>query len=236
MGILGEIAPQRMFAKLEAQAHEWAVADTAIPVQPALELIATVAQGGPGKDNMYRLRMPDTLIERVYQWAHSHGWLLILDIQVGRSNVAAELDPMRGFLARPDVHVAIDPEFDVKPSQRPGAIIGTTDAADVNYAVQFLGDLVDTYHLPPKLLIVHRFTKPMLTHANQIQLDERVQVVMHMDGFGPPSVKRESFRAYIKQEPVQWVGFKLFFKNDHPMLTPRQVLALTPIPLFISYQ
>ena len=207
-----------------------------MPVQRALEMIATVAQGSPGRDNMYRQRMPDTLIERVYQWAHERGWLLILDIQIGRSSVAAEMDPLRKFLMRPDVHLAIDPEFDVAESQRPGQVIGTTDAQDINYAVNLLGEFVDKYELPPKLLIIHRFTKPMITHASAIQLDDRVQIVMHMDGFGAPSTKRETLRAYIEKEPVQWVGFKLFYKNDHPLLSPEQVLKLRPIPLFISYQ
>jgi hypothetical protein len=225
-----------MFAKLEDKVREWAAADTAIPVQPALELIATVAQAGGGRDGMYRLRMTDSVIEKVYGWAHDHGWLLVLDIQVGRSDVAAELEPLRKYLMRPDVHLGIDPEFDVKPHQTPGAVIGTTDATDISYAVNALAQMVDTYQLPPKILIVHRFTRPMVTRASEIKLDPRVQVVMHMDGFGAPAQKRATLDAYIRKEPVQWVGFKLFFKNDKPMLTPTEVLKLRPIPLFISYQ
>lgn len=236
MGILGELPPKQMMAKLEDVVRTWEKADTTVGVQPALELITTVAQAGPGRDGLYRQRMADTVIEQVYGWAHSHGWLLILDVQVGRSTVAAELDPLRKFLMRPDVHLAIDPEFDVSDKQRPGAVIGTTDAVDINYASNLLCELVDQFQLPPKVLIVHRFTKPMVTHASAIQLDARVQVVMHMDGFGEPGTKRESLRAYIEKEPVQWVGFKLFYKNDHPMLTPKEVLQLHPIPLFISYQ
>jgi hypothetical protein len=236
MGILGQIPPAQMFVKLEQQARAWAEADSTVPVQPALELIATVAQASPGRDDMYRLRMPDSLIEQVYQWAHEHNWLLVLDIQVGRSDVATEIEPLRKFLVRPEVHLGIDPEFDVKPHQRPGMVIGTTDAKDINVAVDALANIVETSQLPPKLLIVHRFTKPMLTNASAIQLDPRVQVVMHMDGFGTPAQKRSTLEAYIKKEPVQWVGFKLFFKNDHPMLTPAEVLKLRPIALFISYQ
>ena len=236
MGILGELPPKQMMAKLEEVARTWEKADSTVAVQPALELITTVAQASPGRDGLYRQRMADTVVEQVYAWAHSHGWLLILDVQVGRSTVAAELDPLRKFLMRPDVHLAIDPEFDVSDKQRPGAVIGTTDAVDINYASNLLGELVDQFQLPPKILIVHRFTKPMVTHASAIQLDERVQIVMHMDGFGEPFTKRESLRAYIEKEPVQWVGFKLFYKNDHPMLTPKEVVKLYPVPLFISYQ
>jgi hypothetical protein len=236
MGILGQIPPAQMFARLEQQATEYAVADPFTPVQPALELIATVAQEAPGRDNMYRARMSDSLIEQVYRWANERGWLLILDIQVGRSSIAAEMAPLMKFLARPDIHLAIDPEFDVKPHQLPGKVIGSTDASDINHAVRVLGGLVDSLGLPPKMLVVHRFQRRMVTNAAGIALDPRVQVVMHMDGFGSPAQKRSSHQAYIEKEPVQWVGFKLFYKNDKPMLTPGQVVTLSPVPLFISYQ
>lgn len=236
MGILGQVPPEEMFARLEAQAREYAIADPATPVQPALELIAIVAQEDPGRDRMHRARMSDSLIERVYKWANDRGWLLILDIQVGRSSVATEIESLRKFLARPDVHLAIDPEFDVRPDQVPGKVIGTTDAADINHAIGVLGTLVDSLGLPPKMLVIHRFQRRMVSNAAGIRLDPRVQVVMHMDGFGTPGQKRSSHKAYIEQEPVQWVGFKLFYKNDRPLLSPADVVNLLPVPLFISYQ
>ena len=91
MGILGEIKPDSMLARLAKQAAAYAAVDSARPVLPALELIATVAQAGPGKSGLYRARMPDTLIERVMGWAEAHHYLVILDIQTGRSTVAAEM-------------------------------------------------------------------------------------------------------------------------------------------------
>jgi hypothetical protein len=236
MGILGQLPPAQMFTKLEATVAMWAEADTMRTVQPALELIATVAQASGGRDGLYRLRMGDSTIERVYKWARDHGWLLILDIQVGHSDIMTELEVLRKYLIRPDVHLAIDPEFDMRPGHKPGKYMGTTDADDINKASDALAAMVNTYQLPPKLLIVHRFTKPMVTRSNMIKLDPRVQVVMHMDGYGSPGAKKSSHAAYIEKEPVQWVGFKLFFKNDHPMLTPAEVLKIKPIPLFISYQ
>jgi hypothetical protein len=236
MGILGQIPPEQMFAKLEDEVKAWQEADSTVEVQPALELIATVAQLHPGTDGKYRLRMPTAMIEQVYKWANDRGWLLFLDIQVGRSDVATEIEPIRQFLTRPNVHLAIDPEFDMKPHQFPGKQVGTTDADDINYASGVLGQIVDTYQLPPKILIVHRYTRPMVTRASQIRLDPRVQILMHMDGWGSPSSKKSSHALYIEREPVQWVGFKLFYKNDKPLMKPADVLKLRPIPLFISYQ
>lgn len=84
MGILGQIAPDSMLARLQAEVRAYAAADTGTPVMPALELIVTVAQAGPGADGKYRLRMPDTLIDRVASWADRAHALLILDVQIGR--------------------------------------------------------------------------------------------------------------------------------------------------------
>jgi hypothetical protein len=236
MGILGQIPPEEMFARLEAQAAEYAAADPGTPVQPALELIATVAQADSGRDGMYRSRSSEATIEQVYQWAKARGWILILDIQVGRSTVAKEIEVYRKFLERPEVHLAIDPEFAMKADQVPGKKIGTIDANDINYASTWLARLVEEHQLPPKILIIHRFTRPMVTNHTSIVLDPRVQIVMHMDGFGAPRLKLASHKAYIEQEPVQWVGFKVFYKNDKPMMSAADVVRVTPVPLFISYQ
>jgi hypothetical protein len=236
MGILGEIRPDSMLARLAKQAAAYTAVDTARPALPALELIATVAQAGPGKSGLYRARMPDTLIERVMGWAESHHYLVILDIQTGRSTMATELVPLMKYLARPYVHLALDPEFSIGSKRIPGQVIGRIDAADVNAVSGVLANLVDSLHLPPKMLIVHRFTTPMLSNHEKIKLDPRVQVVIDMDGFGPPRLKYGSYKAYVHDRPVQFAGFKVFYKNDKPMLTPAQVLELDPVPLFVMYQ
>jgi hypothetical protein len=236
MGILGELPPDTMLERLARQAAAYARADSAHPVLPTLELIATVAQAGPGRDGMYRLRMSDTLIAKVIGWAARRNYLVLLDIQVGRSSVPREIAPLVKYLQLPNVHLALDPEFAMRPGKVPGRVIGTLDAADVNAAVDTLARLVSTYQLPPKMLVVHRFTRPMLTNHEAIRLDPRVQVVIDMDGFGPPHLKHDSYRRYVHERPVQFAGFKLFYKNDKPILTPEQVLKLTPVPLFIMYQ
>ncbi|HXE61099.1 MAG TPA: hypothetical protein VN607_10350 [Gemmatimonadaceae bacterium] len=236
MGILGEINPDSMLARLQRQADAYTSADSATPVLPALELIVTVAQGNAGRDGMYRARMPDSVIDRVASWAARRGYLLILDIQVGRSSVRSEIAPLLKYLMRPTVHLALDPEFAMPATKVPGHVIGTLDASQVNVAADTLAALVTQYHLPPKMLIVHRFTRPMLTNHERIHLDPRVQMVIDMDGFGAPTLKRSSYLHYIFDHPVQFAGFKLFYKNDKPILTPEQVVKLRPIPVFIMYQ
>jgi hypothetical protein len=240
MGILGELPPDEMLAKLDREVAAWSTADSATPVQPALHLIAVVAQGSPGTAGKYRMRMDSALIEKVYGWAKSRGALLFLDVQVGQGTLQEELPRLTPFLKRPDVHLGIDPEFSMKRGNVPGTRIGTFDAADVNYASSLLRDLVEREHLPPKLLVVHRFTRDMLTGYKRITLDPRVQIVVNMDGWGPPSLKRESYRRYVYQYPVQFTGFKLFYRNDKKngsrMMAPGEVLALHPKPIYIQYQ
>lgn len=236
MGILGELPPKQMLEKLAATAKTWQQADTTRPVRPALHLIVTVAQGAPGGDGKYRLRHSDAMIAEVASWAESRGWLLFLDVQVGRSTVADELPRLIPWLKKPWVHLALDPEFAMPAGQVPGKRIGTMDAKDVNYAMHLLANLVDSEKLPPKILVVHRFTEKMLTNHRAIATDPRVQVVIDADGFGAPALKKHIYSLVVERKPVQFSGLKLFFKNDRPMMTPAAVLALNPIPMYIQYQ
>jgi hypothetical protein len=236
MGILGQIPPEEMLPKLERTAMEWAKADPPTKVMPALHLIVTVAQGKPGPGGKYRLRHSDQVIEQVLGWAEERGWIAILDVQIGHSTVADELPHLVKYLERPYVHLALDPEFAMKLGGVPGKRIGTLDAADVNQAVKVLADIVDRKKVPPKVLVVHRFTQRMLTNHDQIKLDPRVQIVVDMDGFGAPWLKQDAYKFFIVPEPVQYTGFKLFYKNDKPLMTPEQVLKVWPVPVYIQYQ
>jgi hypothetical protein len=237
MGILGEIDPDRMLQRLEETATEWAKADPDRKVLPALHLIAVVAQGYPGPARKYRLQMPDSIVERVAGWAEQRGWLLFLDIQPGLSSVEAELPHLLKYLSRPYVHLALDPEFAMKDGKRPGTDwMGRMDASEVNHAIDVLAKVVEENDLPPKVLVVHRFTRNMLTNAAQIRLDPRVQVVIDMDGYGPPGAKMGAYKWFVVRHPVQYTGWKLFFKNDKPMMTPAQVLELYPRPMYVQYQ
>jgi hypothetical protein len=243
MGILGELPPDQMLARFDSIVAQWRVADPTTPVQPALHLIVSVAQGLPGKDGMYRQRSDPGLIAKVYGWAQSKGALMFLDIQAGKSTIDSELPRLIPFLSRPDVHLGLDPEFYMhynREGRTPGSKIGAMDARDVNFAIDQLAALVTKYHLPPKVLIVHRFTTNMLQHVDQIKVDPRVQVVINMDGWGQPWLKFDTYATCEAAQPVQYTGFKLFFHNDtrkgDPLLAPREVLALRPRPIYIQYQ
>ena len=236
MGILGEFEPDSMLRRLDAEVAEWNRLDPEHPVQPALHLIAMVADPHPGTSGKYRTRMDSALIEKVYGWAQSRNAILFLDLQVGQSTLPQELPWIEKFLIRPDVHLGIDPEFAMKNGGIPGRRIGTFDASEINYAIRFLADLVTKHDLPPKILVVHRFTRGGVTNYRKIELDPRVQFVMHMDGFGAPWLKRDTYWRDIKAEPVQFAGWKQFrrTRNDNPPTPREEVLRLWPVPLYIQ--
>ena len=241
MGVLGEYPKDEMLAKLDKEVARWAKADPSHPVVPALHVIVTVASGTPGKNGLYRTQMFDSLTNTMYSWAKAKHALLFVDVQIGKSSVQAELPRLRAFLENPDVHLGIDPEFAMATSGMvPGTKIGTLDAKDINWAVNFLDEIAKAKNLPPKILVVHRFTRKMVSNAKDIRFTPHVQVVMDMDGWGPPWLKFDSYHDYVKAEPVQFTGFKLFFHNDTKkgdlMLTPSEVLRLNPRPLYIQYQ
>ncbi|MDB4924727.1 hypothetical protein [Mucilaginibacter sp.] len=241
MGILGELPPNEMLAKLKGEVKHWEKADPQVPVQPALHYIAVVASGDPGKDKKYRHRMPFKQIDTVLYLAKKAHAIVFLDVQVSLSNIRTELPLLEKYLVMPQVHFGMDPEFSMKDGSLPGKKIGTYDADDINYVSNYLTGLVKKYNLPPKILIVHRFTKKMVTNYKNIKLHPEVQVVMDMDGWGEPDLKEGTWRYFIYSEPVQFTGFKLFYKNDikkapHHMLTPEEVLKKKPYPMYIQYQ
>lgn len=240
MGILGEVPPDEMLRRLDREVSAWRAADPTTPVRPALQIIAVMATGDPGQDSLFRLRMPDWRIEQVEEWAASRNALLFLDVQPGRSSVRREVPELAEWLSQPHVHLALDPEWSMPPGAVPGKRIGSMTADEINFAIDFLADLVERHDLPPKVLVVHRFTQDMVRNAERIRLDPRVQVVMNMDGWGPPSQKVVSYRDVVAPEAEQFTGFKLFFHNDRRggsrMLTPNEILDLDPAPIYIQYQ
>ena len=241
MGILGELPKPQMFAKLKEEVAKWEKADPQTPVQPALHYIAVTAQGSPGAAGKYRLRMPFKQIDLVLQMAEEINAIVFLDIQVGLGTVQQEVPELVEYLKKPNVHLGIDPEFSMKTGQKPGSVIGSFDASDINFTVDYLSKIVKENNLPPKILVLHRFTQGMIKESKLYKKTPEVQIVMHMDGWGEPAKKIGTYKSFIYTEPVQFTGFKLFYKNDlknppHRMLTPAELMKLKPAPIYIQYQ
>ena len=253
MGALGEYPEEEMLQRLDVEVKKWEIADPSTPVVPALHYIAVVAQGSPGADGKYRARMPDSEIEKVLAMAekiparpHDNSGaggnaIVFLDFQVGFSTIQTELPMFEKYFKLPNVHLGVDAEFSMKTGIRPGKVVGTYDAQDINFAVNYLAKIVKENNIPPKVLVVHRYTQKMITNYKLIEPLPEVQIVMHMDGWGGKAKKINTYQQFIYKEPVQFTGFKLFYKNDiltpgTVLMTPYDLLKLSPQPIYVQYQ
>lgn len=236
MGIIAEYPIEEVHRLLLEEAARYQIADPTREVMPAFELIATVAQEDPGADGTYIL---DTDIKTLTEWvnyAADHDLLVFLDVQIGRGTVASEFEKVRSLLLRPNVHLAIDPEFSMAEGQTPGDHIGSVWAESITYAQNELAAMVKANGLPPKVLIVHQFREDMIKAKETLAPVAGVQLVIDADGFGDPALKTSVYNILVRDEPVEFGGIKLFYKQDKPLMDPADVVDLKPSPDLIIYQ
>lgn len=241
MGALGEYPADEMLRMLKQEAKNWERVDPDTPVVPAIHYIAVTAQASAGEDGDYNLRMPDDQIDHALELAEKVNGIVFLDIQIGWSDLKKEIRLLEPYLKLPQVHLGIDPEFAMRPGAKPGTEIGTIDASDINWTSEYLAELTREYDLPPKILIIHRFTNLMMTNYKNVKSIPEVQVVIHMDGWGEPAKKKNTYERVVYNEPLQFAGIKVFYKNDLKdpspgLMTTEEMFNLEPRPIYIQYQ
>ena len=241
LGVLGQGRPSQMIARLRMQLDAYAALDPSRTTVGALHLIYAVAQSSPTAAGDYLNHAPDEVVAGLSVLARENDMLLFLDNQLGTSTIARELEIMAPFLAEPHVHLALDPEFAWgHPGLVPGGgaegDIGYLTAAQVNEAQATLQAIAAENGLPGKVLVVHQFRHGMLPDKAAIGTYEGVELVIDMDGFGPPATKLATYDAVITGDEVQFPGIKLFYEYDVPLMAPADVLGLTPQPVVVIYQ
>jgi hypothetical protein len=233
LGALGIGTPDAAARRLERQAR--AYARKRRPVLPALELIAVVANADAGEDGRYNTRQTDATIRRYLKAARRAKALLLLDIQPGRSDFFTETRRLRKWLARPDVGLALDPEWHVAAPDVPGKVIGSVDSREINATTAWLDGLARSRKLPEKLVVIHQFTDDMVDDTT-VKPRDGLQIVLNADGFGTPPVKKSKYHAFTRQAPGFDQGFKLFYHEDVGLMSPAQVLRMRPSPDLIVYE
>ena len=234
LGVLGRGTPDQAASAIEKQAAKFAPFGRHI--QPAMELIATVAQGGPGRDGLYFKPISPDDIARYLDAAHRHKLLLMLDFQPGRGDFLPQVQRDGQFLLDPSVSVALDPEWKVGPNQVPARVIGSARASSIDAVSSYLSGIVTRHRLPDKLLVVHEFTHSMLPDRDNIARPAGLEMVLHADGLATPAKKIAVYHQLRFPSPPFHVGFKLFYKADTGLMTPAQVMALRPQPDIVTYQ
>jgi hypothetical protein len=233
LGVLGSADPDTIATRIEARAAQFGPYGRRI--QPAMELITTVAQPCNRYLNCTE-PIPDEAIQRYLDAAHRHKMLLILDFQPGRSEFLPQVQAVAKYLVDPSVQVALDPEWKMGPNQVPIEEIGSASAESVNAVAAYLSRLVAQNRLPDKLLIVHQFRLSMLPDRQNIVRMPGLETVLHADGFGGQGAKLETYRSLAFPVPPFHAGFKLFLTQDTNMMSPGQVMSLRPQPEIVTYQ
>jgi hypothetical protein len=210
-------------------------------VLPVFELIAVVVQGAPGNDGKWRRRVPDSVVDEYLQAARAAKAILLLNIQPGHSDFLTEAKHFDRYLRMPDVGLALDPEWAMKGKQKPGATFGQTTGAAINDVAEYLAGLVKAGDLPEKALVYHQVNGHVVKDESAIVAHPGVALIQGVDGLGPKGSKIKTYNFLVKTKPaVVHTGFKLFFDEDKTnggkLMTPEEVLALTPEPDYVMYE
>lgn len=237
LGVLGEQGLAASIARAKSVAGQYTKLSD-VPVVPTFEIIATVASSAPGSDGNYST---ESRIDSLKPWvtaAGKSGMYVVLDLQPGRAGLLQQAKRYAPLLKLPYVGLALDPEWKLTGNQRPLQQIGSVDAAEINQVSAWLSRLTAKNTLPQKLLVLHQFQVSMIGHEDDLNLThDNVQLLIHMDGQGTPPDKEGTWAA-VKQAAPAGVpfGWKDFYDEDQPMLTPKQTMDQTPRPMMISYQ
>ena len=160
---------------------------------------------------------------------------LVLDFQPGRGDFLPQVKQFERFLLDPWVGVALDPEWKVTAPAKPAQVIGSASAASINAVSDYLVTLVRTHHLPQKLFVIHQFRTMMVQQPGRIRPRRHLAMVQHVDGFGTPGQKLDTFHAVA--EPKQfYLGFKLFYDEDVRRMSAADVHRIRPKVRFVSFQ
>ena len=235
LGILGIGPLSAAGGRLERAARSYAGPGRK-PVLPAMELISVIVTAAPGDDGRYRFRQDPALIRRYLRAARAARALLILDIQPGRSDFVTEARALAPFLAEPDVGLALDPEWRMRPGELPGKVIGQVDAEEINRVSGWLARLVKARDLPDKLLLVHQFEDGMIERRGGLRPHRGIDFVLNADGFGTASAKIGTYGRVTRDRGGFGTGFKLFFVEDTGLMSPARVMRLRPRPDVIIYE
>jgi hypothetical protein len=208
------------------------------PVVPTFELIVTVASSAAGADGDYSNEFPDSTFVPWIETAAQRGMHVLCDLQPGRSTFPSQARQIEDLLRYRNVSLALDPEWRVGPTQRPGGgRIGTVSGSEVNETIDYLDGVVRRFGLPPKMLVVHQFTPSMVTDTAIIRGTPNVRVVFQMDGFGTLALKLGSWNRMVAGLPAgALTGWKNFYDEDRPTPTPAETMAVEPTPVYVSYQ
>ena len=161
-----------------------------------------------------------------------------IDLQPGRADFLTQAKQYEELLKRPNVGLALDPEWRLAPGQVHLQQIGSVSAEEINETTEWLAGLTAENNLPQKAVILHQFSMSMIQDRENIKTDHpELEIILHADGHGTPEMKKETWGVLQQGLPEGiHMAWKNFYDEDTPTFTPEQTYNLEPKPWFVSYQ
>lgn len=237
LGILGEQDVNASVARVKTLAAQYQplMIEHALPT---FEIIATVASAYPTDNNDYSREVDISNIEHWADVAKDNGIYVVLDLQPGRTDFLTQAKEFEPVLKRPNVGLALDPEWRLKPTEVPLVQIGNVGIDEVNQTASWLAQLITENKLPQKLFLLHEFRADMIPERSALNTTyPELAYAVQMDGQGTQPEKLATWVAMQANAPPNLhFGWKNFTQKDSPMLTPDATMLLMPKPWYVSYQ
>jgi len=249
MGVLGQHSIKALIPIIKAKTAEYKKASGNQNIVPGFDIIYGMAAGSPGKDKDYIINISNKKLMSYINAGQKHGLVVFIDTQLGKMSPVEAIRPLLKYLKYDNVHLAIDPEFEVKNlNVRPGKKIGHISGAQVNQVQKAMADYMKKHGIKgKKMLIIHMFRHTMLSNKSDLKTYANIDMIFNLDGHGAPRLKVDIYNGIYTHRTANKVagGFKLFFDEDKPrLMTPKEVLGLKSVsgvkmkemPKFINYQ
>ena len=249
MGVLGQHSIEALIPIIKAKTDEYKIASGNQNIVPAFDIIYGMAASDPGRDKDYVINISDKKLMKYIDAGQKHGLAVFIDTQLGKMTPLQAIKPLLKYLKYDNVHLAIDPEFEVHGLDlRPGKIIGHVTGNQVNQVQKAMTDYMNENGInEKKILLVHMFRHTMVQNKKDLKTYDNIDMIFNLDGHGSPKLKVDIYNAIYTHRIANEVagGFKLFFDEDKPrLMTPKEVLGLESVsgtkikemPKFINYQ
>ncbi len=249
LGVLGQHSLEAIIPIIQKKANAYKKASGNPNVVPGFDIIYGLAAADPGRSGNYLIPLSSKKLMPYINASKEHGFMTFIDTQLGKMTPLQAVQPVLKYLQHKNVHLAIDPEFEVHGlDMRPGKIIGHVTGKQINQVQAAMTDYMQKHNIKEKkMLIVHMFRHTMVTNKQDLKTFDNIDLIFNLDGHGSPRLKTNIYNAIYTKRVAHEVagGFKLFFDEDKPrLMTPKEVLGLKPVsggqikemPKFINYQ
>ena len=249
LGVLGQHSLESLMPIIQAKANAYKKASGNANVVPGFDIIYGLAAADPGRSGNYLIPLSSKKLMPYIKASEEHGFMTFIDTQLGKLTPLQAVKPVLKYLQHKNVHLAIDPEFEVHGLDiRPGKIIGHVTGKQINQVQATMTDYMHKHGIKEKkMLIVHMFRHTMVTNKQDLKTFKNIDLIFNLDGHGSPRLKTDIYNGIYNSRTAHEVagGFKLFFGEDKPrLMTPKEVLGLKSVsgvkikemPKFINYQ